>query len=82
MAQMAHSTLLGAGGTPTFFINGRILIGAQPVAKFAAIIDEELTKADDRIAKGTKAADYYKTWVITPGWTSAPWNTPTAPPTP
>lgn len=32
----------GVTGTPTFFINGKRLIGAQPFAQFAAIIDEEL----------------------------------------
>ncbi len=33
---------LGITGTPTFFINGRILVGAQPADVFAKIIDEEL----------------------------------------
>jgi protein-disulfide isomerase len=33
---------LGITGTPTFFINGRILVGAQPLEAFAKIIDEEL----------------------------------------
>jgi protein-disulfide isomerase len=33
---------LGLTGTPTFFINGRILVGAQPLDAFARIIDEEL----------------------------------------
>jgi protein-disulfide isomerase len=32
----------GVSGTPTFFINGRRLIGAQPFVEFATIIDEEL----------------------------------------
>jgi protein-disulfide isomerase len=36
---------LGITGTPTFFINGRELSGAQPVDAFAAIIDEELGQA-------------------------------------
>lgn len=34
---------LGITGTPTFFINGRILVGAQPFDAFVKIIDEELT---------------------------------------
>lgn len=34
----------GANGTPTIFINGRILVGAQPFENFKAIIDEELQK--------------------------------------
>lgn len=33
---------LGLEGTPTFFINGRRLVGAQPLSAFTAIIDEEL----------------------------------------
>ena len=33
-----------ANGTPTFFINGRRLVGAQPEAAFAKLIDEELAK--------------------------------------
>jgi protein-disulfide isomerase len=32
----------GVSGTPTFFINGRRLVGAQPFASFKAVIDEEL----------------------------------------
>lgn len=34
----------GAGGTPTFFINGIPLVGSQPFENFKAIIDEELQK--------------------------------------
>jgi protein-disulfide isomerase len=36
--------LLGANGTPTFFINGLRLVGAHPFETFRAIIDEELRK--------------------------------------
>ena len=32
----------GATGTPTFFINGHILVGAQPVDAFKTAIDAEL----------------------------------------
>src|SRR5262249_34471779 len=42
-----------------FFINGRKLSGAQPIEKFSALIDEELAKADERIKKGTPAAQIY-----------------------
>jgi protein-disulfide isomerase len=31
-------------GTPSFFINGRFLSGAQPYAAFARLIDEALAK--------------------------------------
>ena len=33
---------VGATGTPTFFINGHILVGAQPVDAFKTAIDAEL----------------------------------------
>jgi protein-disulfide isomerase len=32
----------GVSGTPTFFINGVRLVGAQPLAAFTAVIDDEL----------------------------------------
>ena len=37
---LAHS--VGANGTPTFFINGREFVGAQPFEAFKAMIDEEI----------------------------------------
>ena len=58
---------VGARGTPAFFINGRFLSGARPVDQFKAIVDEELKKANDRIAKGTKVQDYYEEWVVKKG---------------
>ncbi|MGH7768100.1 MAG: DsbA family protein, partial [Candidatus Binatia bacterium] len=39
---------LGATGTPTFFINGRMLVGAQPIADFQKLIDRELEKKPAR----------------------------------
>jgi protein-disulfide isomerase len=50
---------VGADGTPTFFINGRELSGAQPLPSFTAIIDEEIKKADQLLKQGTKLADIY-----------------------
>ncbi|HET6279863.1 MAG TPA: thioredoxin domain-containing protein, partial [Polyangia bacterium] len=50
---------VGADGTPTFFINGRELVGAVPFAEFQKIIDEELKKADELIKKGTPLKDVY-----------------------
>jgi len=43
-ADSAAGTKAGASGTPTFFINGRKLVGAQPVEQFKAVIDDELKK--------------------------------------
>src|SRR5262249_40984606 len=41
----AEGNKIGANGTPTFFINGRQLVGAQPFEQFKAIIDDELKKS-------------------------------------
>jgi protein-disulfide isomerase len=49
----------GADGTPTFFINGRELVGAQEASKFEAIIDDELKQADALLKKGTPLKDVY-----------------------
>ena len=35
----------GGSGTPAFFINGRLLVGAQPLENFVALIEEELSLA-------------------------------------
>jgi len=35
---------LGVTGTPTFFINGIPLVGAQPLSSFAQVIDSELAR--------------------------------------
>jgi len=35
----------GMNGTPAFFINGRMLSGAQPFDKFKEVIDDELANA-------------------------------------
>jgi len=35
---------LDVTGTPTFFINGRVLTGAQPLEAFARMIDDELAR--------------------------------------
>ncbi len=39
---IAEATAVGANSTPTFFINGRRLEGAQPFENFKQIIDQEL----------------------------------------
>jgi protein-disulfide isomerase len=39
---VADGGKVGVNGTPAFFINGRMLSGAQPFEKFKEVIDEEL----------------------------------------
>ena len=36
----------GVSGTPSFLINGRLLVGAQPVDAFKKVIDEEIARAN------------------------------------
>jgi len=41
-ADMDFSLGLGVRSTPTFFVNGLALVGAQPLDSFKQIIDKEL----------------------------------------
>ena len=41
-SDMSAGSAVGAGGTPTFFINGRKLVGAMPFESFKQVIDAEL----------------------------------------
>jgi protein-disulfide isomerase len=50
---------LGASGTPSFFINGRSLRGAQPFDAFKTLIDEELGKAKQMASSGTAKNQLY-----------------------
>jgi protein-disulfide isomerase len=42
---VAAGTRLGVNSTPTLYVNGRMLQGAQPYETFAAIVDEELQRS-------------------------------------
>ncbi len=41
---VAQGTRLGVNSTPTIYINGRVLSGAQPYEAFVSVIDEELAR--------------------------------------
>ncbi len=56
---IALARRVGARGTPSFFINGRYLAGAQPAAAFHKVVDEEIEEADRRIAAGTRKSALY-----------------------
>jgi protein-disulfide isomerase len=58
-----------AGGTPSFFVNGRFFSGAQSLDYFKAVIDEELTRAQMLVKEGVKPAELY-TSIISQGATS------------
>lgn len=56
---IASAKKVGANGTPTFFINGRKLTGAQPLEKFETVINEELVKAEALVARGVPRQAVY-----------------------
>jgi len=56
---VALSEDLHVQGTPNFFINGRHLMGAQPIETFRALIDEELEKARALVKGGVAPAAVY-----------------------
>src|SRR5258708_7685922 len=50
---LADGKAAGVQGTPAFFANGVFINGAQPFDSFKKIIDQELPKAQAKIASGT-----------------------------
>ncbi|HXV84715.1 MAG TPA: thioredoxin domain-containing protein [Candidatus Binatia bacterium] len=46
--ETAVAASLGARGTPTFFVNGRLMVGAQPFDVFQRVIEEELGKSHSK----------------------------------
>jgi protein-disulfide isomerase len=42
---------MGVTGTPAFFINGRMLVGAQPIEQFRMIINDELSRKGVAVPK-------------------------------
>ena len=47
----AEGERYGVSSTPAFFINGRLVVGAQPYESFARIVDEELARAGRTTSK-------------------------------
>ena len=43
-ANYDDGSALGVTGTPAFFINGRMLVGAQPIEQFRELINDELSR--------------------------------------
>ncbi|MGH9428162.1 MAG: DsbA family protein [Terriglobia bacterium] len=46
--ETAVAASLGARGTPTFFVNGRLVVGAQPFEVFQKVINEELINSPSK----------------------------------
>lgn len=57
----AYGETLGVRGTPHFFINGTTLVGAQPIDRFTALIEEELERAQAlQKERGLTGDDLYR----------------------
>ncbi len=56
---MRQARRLGVSSTPTFFINGRVISGAQPLAEMAGVVDNELERAEAWLAEGTPSDRLY-----------------------
>lgn len=50
---------LGARSTPTFYVNGRLVRGAQPLQVFAEAFDDALERAEAAASEGAAPADVY-----------------------
>jgi protein-disulfide isomerase len=63
VAALAASEKLADGlnvrGTPTFFVNGRRIQGAQPLDAFKVVVDERLASARRLVATGVRPEDVY-----------------------
>jgi protein-disulfide isomerase len=59
LADQRIANSVGASGTPTFFVNGRQIVGAQPFEQFKQLIDEQIKKADELIKQGVPRAQLY-----------------------
>jgi protein-disulfide isomerase len=75
-AGVALSDKVDVPATPTTFVNGRKIVGAQPYEVVRAVVDEELTKANALVGKGVARKDVYSTLVSTGKEVSPPTDTP------
>ncbi|MCA9523452.1 MAG: thioredoxin domain-containing protein [Myxococcales bacterium] len=50
---------VGARGTPSFLVNGKRLVGAQPFERFAKLIDTEIARAKLLLKQGVSLAGLY-----------------------
>jgi protein-disulfide isomerase len=82
-ADLDQAEAIKVTGTPTSFVNGRLLNGALPFERFQHMIDQELPKAKALVDAGTPAAGVYAatikggksikpTPLVAPAW--APWR--------
>ena len=60
-ADMALATSLGVTGTPSFFVNGHPLVGAQPLDSFVTAVERALRDARATLATGVPRSSVYDT---------------------
>jgi len=77
-ADVALSDRLRVEATPTTFVNGVKLVGAQPYERTRALVDAELAKARALVDDGTARGEVYAA-IVTKGIQLEP-ETDTAPP--
>lgn len=65
-ADQALAMSLGVSGTPAYFVNGRIVSGAQPELVFRLLIEEELERAAAATARGVAGSELYEALTHTP----------------
>ncbi|MCA9626807.1 MAG: DsbA family protein, partial [Myxococcales bacterium] len=58
-ADIREADRVGAKGTPTFYVNGRLLEGAQPLSKFDELVSAELKVARRLVSGGTPRREIY-----------------------
>ena len=56
---IADAKALGINGTPSFLVNGRLVVGARPVDELAALVKDELATAERFVAKHGGKDDPY-----------------------
>ncbi|HVI23305.1 MAG TPA: thioredoxin domain-containing protein [Myxococcales bacterium] len=59
----SYGQQVGANGTPSFFINGKLIAGALPFDAFKTVIDEQIAKANELTKKGVRPEKLYETIV-------------------
>ena len=59
-ADIAEAVKVSARGTPTFFVNGRVVTGAQPIEVFRTAIDAERARAQVLLDRGVALKDLYE----------------------
>ncbi len=60
LADQKAAIAAGVRSTPTCYINGQPIRGAQPFAAFAAVVEAELAMANELIKSGTPLAEVHE----------------------